>query len=250
MTATDRWAPIRHGNVSDLISRRILDVIATDDLRPGDRLPPERELAALLGVGRPALREALGALKAQGKVEVRHGVGVFVADPATTSNLRAAFYQNGLDVEEIFDMREVLELPAAEWAAHNGDQEKLQALVTVYEAMNEASLAPDINWERLEELDASFHLHIVEAAGNRFLTSTQGVLQEILFKGMETTLGLPGRLEKSRADHQRILKAILAGDSAGARRAAKSHIAGARNAALARRQQELQNTEGESDSSQ
>lgn len=238
MASNPSWAPIRQGNVSDLIAQRILEVIRSDELHPGDRLPPERELAAMLGVGRPSLREALRALKAQGRVNIRHGIGVFVADPAITANLRSALHQDDLDIEELYDMREVLELPAAAWAAENGDPEKIQAVTDAYQAITAASLEERVDWKRLEELDAAFHLRIVEAAGNRFLVSTQGVLQDILIEGMETTLRVPGRLEKSRRDHKRILDAIVAGDPVAARRAARAHIDGARQAALHRHQQE------------
>ncbi|MDH6291350.1 FadR/GntR family transcriptional regulator [Rhodococcus opacus] len=241
MTAEQMWAPLRQGSVSDLIAERIMQVIADDSLRPGDRLPPERELAALLGVGRPSLREALRSLKAQGKVDVRHGAGVFVADPETTRNLREALYAEEVDLEELFDMREVLELPAAAWAARNGDAVKLERVREAFETLNAASLEGGVDWRHLQSLDAAFHMRIVEAAGNRFLARTQGVLQEILSRGMDTTLRIPGRLERSRADHRRILDAILAGDSSAARRAARAHVHGARKAALSRKREEIEN---------
>lgn len=230
----DAWEPVRQGNVSDLIMRRILAVIASEKLVAGDRLPPERELASLLGVGRPALREALGALKAQGRVDIRHGIGVFVADPEATRALRSAFYSEELDLEGLFDMREVLELAAANWAAEKQDPEKLAALTEAYDVVTAASLETEVSWSKLKELDARFHLRIFEAAGNRFLARTQGVLQELLARGMETTLQVPGRLEKSRKDHQRIYEAIIAGDPAAARNAVRIHIRGARKAAVER----------------
>jgi GntR family transcriptional repressor for pyruvate dehydrogenase complex len=238
------WTPLRQGTVSDLIARRILEVIGSDRLRPGDRLPPERELAAMLGTSRPSLREALQALKARGWVDIRHGSGVFVADPATTRSLRDALLAEEVSLRELFDMREVLELPAAVWAAKNGEDGKLTAVQAAYEALMEAANTgtatgagaahegPD--WRRLQDLDAAFHLRIVEAAGNRFLARTQGVLQEILAAGMSTTLRLPGRLEKSRGEHARILAAVMSGNPAAARRAALTHINSARKAALGR----------------
>jgi GntR family transcriptional repressor for pyruvate dehydrogenase complex len=233
------WTPLRQGTVSDLIARRILEVIGSDRLRPGDRLPPERELAAMLGTSRPSLREALQALKARGWVDIRHGSGVFVADPATTRSLREALVAHEVSLRELFDMREVLELPAATWAAKNADGSKLAAVQAAFEALM-AAASPDggagggVDWRRLQELDAAFHLRIVEAAGNRFMARTQGVLQEILSAGMGTTLRLPGRLEKSRSEHARILAAVMSGNPAAARRAALTHINGARKAALGR----------------
>jgi GntR family transcriptional repressor for pyruvate dehydrogenase complex len=232
------WAPLRQGSVSDLIARRILEVIASDQLRPGDRLPPERELAAMLGASRPSLREALRSLKVQGHVDIRHGSGVFVADPATTRSLREAMSAEDMSLTELFDMREVLELPAASWAARNQDTAKLDRVREAFDTLMAASSEPVVDWNRLRDLDAAFHMRIVEAAGNRFLTRTLGVLQEILARGMETTLQLPGRLENSRRDHRRILDAVLSGDPAAARRAAAAHIKGARTAALTRVQAE------------
>lgn len=226
------WVPLRQGNVPDLIARRILEVITSDKLKPGDQLPPEREFAAMLGTSRPSLREALQSLRAQGYLEIRHGAGVFVADPATTRSLREALSTENMSLTELFDMREVLELPAAEWAARSGDTAKLAAVEESYQAWWQESMQPERDWQQLHLLDALFHMRIVEAAGNRFLIRTLGVLQEILARGMETTLRVPGRLEKSRRDHKRILDALLAGDPAAARRAARSHIQGARTAAL------------------
>lgn len=229
------WTPLRQGSVSELIARRILDVISADKLKPGDQLPPERELAAMLGTSRPSLREALQSLKARGFLDIRHGAGVFVADPATTKSLREAMSAETISLTELFDMREVLELPAAEWAARAARTEGDQVLTAVGEAyttLRIASRPPVSDWAELQRLDAQFHMRIVEAAGNRFLTRTNGVLQEILAQGMDTTLQIPGRLQKSRDEHQRILEALLAGDSAAARRAARSHIRGARTAAL------------------
>lgn len=233
-TNTDLWLPLRQGKVSDLIARRILDVISADMLKPGDRLPSERELAAMLKTSRPSLREALRSLKAQGILEIRHGAGVFVADPATTRTLRDALATEKMSLTELFDMREVLELPAAEWAARTGDAARLAAVEDAYETLRSASLAPEPDWAQLQRLDSLFHLRIVEAAGNRFLIRTLGVLQEILARGMETTLRAPGRLEKSRRDHERILAALRARDPAAARRAARTHIRGARGAAIPR----------------
>lgn len=233
-TNADLWLPLRQGKVSDLIALRILDVISADMLKPGDRLPPERELAAMLKTSRPSLREALRSLKAQGYLEIRHGAGVFVADPATTRTLREALGTEKMSLTELFDMREVLELPAAEWAARTGDPAKLAAVDDAYETLHAASLAPEPDWAQLQRLDSLFHLRIVEAAGNRFLIRTLGVLQEILARGMETTMRAPGRLEKSRRDHERILAALRARDPAAARRAARTHIRGARAAAIPR----------------
>lgn len=228
------WPSMRQPTTADRIARRISDHIAAERLRPGERLPPERELAGLLGVSRPSLREALRSLQARGHVAVRHGTGVFVAEPAASTALRQGLADQQLSLRELYDMREVLELPAAQWSARQGDPQRLAAVQSAFDTLEFASCADAVDFDQLQALDAAFHLRIVEAAGNRFLSQTLGVLHGILATGMNTTLTIPGRLERSRREHRRILEAILANDPAAARRAAQAHVAAARRAALAR----------------
>ncbi|MFD1716706.1 FadR/GntR family transcriptional regulator [Georgenia deserti] len=219
-----RWKSLGHENVSSRIVTQVRELVRTNQLSPGDRLPSERELAALLGVSRPSLREALKLLQAQGVLEIRHGHGVFVSEPRAAASLRAALIREDIGVDELFAMREVLELPAAAWAAERQNTEALAALEEAHAELDAYSYTEDLDYERLRELDAAFHLSIVAASGNRFLRQTTIILHEILAAGMQTTLRVPGRVEKSREDHRRILEAILAGDVAGAREAAQAHV--------------------------
>jgi GntR family transcriptional repressor for pyruvate dehydrogenase complex len=228
------WPSMRQDSTVDRIAERILGHIAGQRLRPGDKLPPERELAHLLEVSRPSLREALRSLQARGSVVVRHGSGAYVAEPAASAALRQGLADQELSLRELYDMREVIELPAAEWSARRHDPGQLAAVQQAFDELDRAARAQPVDFDRLQGLDAAFHLRIVEAAGNRFLSQTLGVLHGILATGMRTTLTLPGRLESSRRDHERILGALLAGDAPGARRAAKAHVRAARRAALTR----------------
>jgi GntR family transcriptional repressor for pyruvate dehydrogenase complex len=232
--AVDLWSSMRQGTTADRIAERILGHIAAERLRPGDRLPPERDLAGLLGVSRPSLREALRSLQVSGHVVVRHGSGAYVAEPRTALALRRSLAEHKLTLEELYDMREVVEPPAAEWSARRRDPDRLAAVQSAFDDLDRASRADPVDHERLQILDTAFHLRIVEAAGNRFLSQTLGVLHDVLAAGMSTTLTIPGRLEKSRADHERILRAIVSGDAPAARRATKAHVTAARRAALAR----------------
>jgi GntR family transcriptional regulator, transcriptional repressor for pyruvate dehydrogenase complex len=226
------------GSVSDRIEKQVLDLIAAEHLKPGERLPSERDLAALLKVSRPSVREAVKSLEAQGRLHVRHGQGVFVASPASAKNLRAALIQQEITLGELFAMREVLEIPAAGWAARTGDTTRLGAAAEALNALNTAARARKRDYDRLQQLDAAFHMRIVEAAGNRFLRQTLGVLQEMQAAGMQTTLVVAGRLEASRAEHGQILAALRSGDATAARAAARRHIRGARAAALHRVREE------------
>jgi GntR family transcriptional regulator, transcriptional repressor for pyruvate dehydrogenase complex len=231
------------GTVSDRIAQQILKLIAAEEIRPGDRLPSERELATLLGVSRPSVREAVKALEAQGRLHVRHGQGVFVAAPSATKDLRAALARQEMTLGELFLMREVLEVPAADWAAAAGDQEKIAAATAALAELDFASTVEPPDYPLLQRLDSAFHMRIVEAAGNRFLRQTLGVLQEMLATSMETTLVVPGRLARSRTEHDRILDAVKRGDSAAARNAARRHIRSAQAAARVRLQDERMQAE-------
>lgn len=230
---TAPWRPLKEpGNLTQRIVSAIEDLLDAEQIRPGERLPAERELARLLGVSRPALREGLKVLEARGRLAVRHGQGVFVQMSGEEA-MRAGLAQVRASLAELFAMREVLEEPAAAWAAASATPEDIDRLREAL-AVEEQARTPPVDFERLGRLDAAFHMLIVEIADNRFLRQTLDVLQEMLSAGMETTLTIPGRLERSRADHRAIFEAIAHGDAAAARQAARNHVRGARDAALAR----------------
>lgn len=215
---------------SERIAHQVLEYIELNKLLPGDRLPPERDLARNLQVSRPSMREALRILQAQGRVEIRHGQGTFVAQPQTTRQLQAALLTADVGIEELFEMRQVFEIPAAGWAANRRSKEQLRLMRSTLNQLNQLAQQTPIDFEVLQKLDAEFHLRIVEAAANRFLNQSVGVLQAMLNTSMETTLRLPGRIEQSKHDHEEIFAAIESGDAEAAERAAALHIMGAYHA--------------------
>jgi|694.fasta_scaffold34537_7 GntR family transcriptional repressor for pyruvate dehydrogenase complex len=220
-----------HGDQrSERIAQQVVDYIDLNKLHAGDRLPPERDLARNLQVSRPSMREALRILQAQGKVEIRHGQGTFVAQPQTAKKLQAALLTADIDIEELFEMRQVFEIPAAGWAANRRTKEQLRLMRSTLNQLNLLGQEALPDYDVLQKLDAEFHLRIVEAASNRFLNQSVGVLQTMLNKSMETTLRLPGRIEESRHNHEDIFAAIEAGDAEAAERAAAMHIMGAYHA--------------------
>jgi GntR family transcriptional repressor for pyruvate dehydrogenase complex len=227
------WQPIKEpGSLTDRIVDRILTLVGDEQVGPGDRLPAERDMARMLGVSRPALREAVKVLEARGILVVRHGQGVFVAR-TPESEVRERLATLELTLNELFDMRLVLEEPAAAWAAQRATDDDVAVLAEAL-AAEEAARTPPIAFERLRDLDASFHMRIVQLARNRFLHQTLGVLNDMLTSGMETTLLIPGRVERARRDHRRIFDAIARRDADAAVAAVRAHITGARDAALAR----------------
>jgi len=233
--APNRWQHVSQaGNVSERIVAQVEQQLANGDLKPGDRLPPEREMAQLLGASRPSLREAVRILQTRGRLLVKHGQGVFVAEPASTQALREAMRHAEHDINELFAMREVLELPAAGWAAEKITDEQIADLRKILDALDAAFDTRPDDFQQLAQLDAKYHLAIAQVANNRFLQQTSHVLHDILMSGMQTTLLIPGRREKSREEHARILAALQQHDAGAVRRAARTHIRSAHRAALDR----------------
>lgn len=229
-----RWRTVRQSAVAARVKGEILRVMTEQHLEPGDRLPSERELAALLEASRPSVREAVQSMQAEGLVQVRHGAGIFVIEPETKQRLRASMTKSH-DLTQLFDMREILEVPATQWAAER-QLPSLSGVREAFNALDEHIRGGEIDWDEMQRLDITFHTRIVQASGNGLLEQTQSVIYDLILEGMRTTLTVPGRMEQSRRDHARILAALEAGEPHEAGRAALAHIHGSRAAADARRE--------------
>jgi len=214
------------------IAAQLVELIELQKLIPGDKLPPERQLAELLAVSRPSLREALHILQAQGMVQIKHGQGTFIQEPRVAQELRASLLSTTHGLNELFDAREVLEVPASRWAAEKATKEDVRLLRATLNQIDTITLTDPIDFDQLQALDAKFHLTIVGIAGNRFINQTLNVLQDVMRMSMETTLRLPGRSEISRNEHNAILSAIENGNGDLASKLTLQHISGARSTAL------------------
>ncbi len=220
------------GTLSDRIVAQVEGLIASAELSADDVLPPEREMARLLGVSRTSLREAIRILVDRGRIVVRHGQGIYVRAEQTERELRAAAAHTEVTLNELFAMREILEVPAADWAAKQVDEPQLHEIRAALDALNDAIDSGVAEQDQLAKLDAEFHLAIVAAAGNRFLRQVSNVLHELIMSGMETTLLIPGRLDISRSEHERIYDALAEHRPAAARKAVRLHVRGAHRAAV------------------
>lgn len=229
MSAVTQLAPQRAAR----IATQLIELIELQKLLPGDKLPPERQLADLLEVSRPSLREALHILQAQGLVQIKHGQGTYVQESVVAQELRASVMTKTHGLNELFDAREVLEVPASKWAAEKATKEDFRLLRATLNQIETITSIQPIDFDQLQALDAKFHLTIVGIAGNRFINQTLNVLQDVMRMSMETTLRLPGRSEISRNQHNEILAAIENGDGELASKLTLQHITGARKTALA-----------------
>jgi len=230
------WRPVAlDGRLYERIVERLEDLMAAKGLHSGDRLPSEREMADLLRVSRPSIREAVRTLEGRGRLRVLHGKGIYMSQPAAEDgDLVVEMATRQIGLRELFAMREVLEVPAAGWAAESATPRQLELLISSFDALDAAAAEADPDYVLMQALDSTFHLRIAEAAGNRFMLRTLGVLQEMLAAGMQTTLTIPGRLAQSKRDHSAICDAIVRGKEASARQAMRAKIRSVRKAALKR----------------
>jgi DNA-binding FadR family transcriptional regulator len=207
--------------VHELVLDRIRRAIHLGVYAPGDRLPPEREMAEHLQVSRVTVREAMRVLEARGYVRSRRGIkgGWFVTSTqGVLDELRRRAVESIPALLDILDFRVAVEGAAARLAAERrsqGDIERMQA------AIDEMRAHPDMPGFR--RADSAFHLAVAEAARNRMLRESIEEARITMFL-LPDALGVGILLDNSLREHTCILAAIAAGDAAAAEQAAIDHI--------------------------
>lgn len=223
------FEPIVQVSVSEQVAQRLLTMIRTGLLKPGQQLPPERDLASMLGVGRPAVREAIRGLALLGLLRIRQGEGTFVGSlemRELLEPLEMVIELNAGTLEALFDARLVIEPGVAALAAtrmHGADLARLHALVDDEQAL----LASP---EQFAAADMAFHEAIIDACGNPFLQSIANSLYLLGKKSRGVTSQVAGVLARSLEDHRGILDALEARDAEQAARAMQRHLCRVRDA--------------------
>jgi DNA-binding FadR family transcriptional regulator len=211
---------------SQRLYRQIADqlsaLIASGEFAVGQRLPSERDLATLLGVSRPSVREALIALEIAGKVEVRVGAGVFVSVPHPVAV--ADPETEGQGPFELLRARRLIEGEIAAAAARDGTTEELASVRAAAEEMQRRR----VRNQTADTADREFHLGIATATHNSVLVSVVRDLWDrgrgAIWKRMEFHFQTPELRAAALRDHQAILLALEARDSRGARAAMRRHL--------------------------
>lgn len=205
---------------------QIRDVIRRHGLRPGQRLPAERELVRLLGMSRTSVREALRTLEGLGVVEVRAGRGTFLrAD--IQGGLRPQGWEEYLShqrdrVLDILEVREVLDARAAALAARRASPDEISALEDLLREMGKAVQANDV--DSLVDIDIRFHSLIARVSRNVVLAELASSILHALRDDREATFRLPGRPIRSLQEHRAVLDAIRRGEPEAAERHMRQHV--------------------------
>lgn len=198
-------------------------LIQQGKLKPGDRIPPERELARQLGVSRASVRGGLRFLGAIGVLTSRHGSGTYVADgpPALDSEpLKMLAALHGFTAEKIFEARRVIEIAVAGLAAEQATDAHLSKLA---EEVTETYAALQDPPEYLLH-DFGFHRAVAAASGNPILATIMEMISEVLYQRRRKTLNQARDLKDSADMHRQIYRAIRARDAAAARTAMSEHL--------------------------
>ena len=213
---------IRRSKVYEEVARQIRNHIF-ENLKPGDVLPPERELAQRFGVSRSSVRDAIRSLELIGLLEPQQGRGTVVCEPsaeALAGPLTAVILQKRKLVGELLDVRKIVEPALARRAAqhvsdaHIADLEELLERQSSKVASGELAIAEDND----------FHYRIALAANNAVLLQIVDVLMDMLQETREKSLQTVGRGQKSLAGHRRILSALKRRDPAASEKAVRQHL--------------------------
>lgn len=220
---------IESEKLSSAVIRQIELLILRGILRPGERLPSERDLADQLGVSRPSLREAVASLQQRGLLEARAGSGIFVAGivgAAFSDALVELFASHDEAVFDYISFRRDMEGMAAERAARQGSDTDLAVVDTIFRKMEAAHTKRNPAEEA--QLDAEFHLAIIEASHNVIMLHMMRAMFQMLREGVFYNRAVMFKQRTTRdmllEQHRSIHRALMARDADGARQAVIEHL--------------------------
>jgi GntR family transcriptional regulator, transcriptional repressor for pyruvate dehydrogenase complex len=212
-------------SVSAEVTRRLLDYLLAGEVRPGQRLPPERRLAESLGVGRTVVREALKSLTLLGLIEVRQGAGTYLRSAESAFLPQVIEWGLHLGAKRTLDLveaRRVIEVGVVELAAQRVDDARLAAIGAHLEAMALSTTA-----DAFVEADVAFHMAVAEASGNATLQQVMRGMWSLLHVWISRVMRATADFGPTREEHARILAALERRDAVAARSAMAAHLDGA-----------------------
>ena len=215
----------KNGTTAEEVVTRLRDMIHGGELHSGDRLPPERDLAKLLGVSRPTLRAGIRSLSTVGILQSRQGAGTFVAEAEESptldsSPLRMLSALHGFTSDEMFEARLALEMSIAGLAAERATSEQMTLMAEEVAGMFASLDEP----EQYLVHDMQFHQTIAAASNNRILTALMNMVATILFDTRSKTVKRAKDLKQSAEQHRNIYRAMRERDPEAASAAMHDHL--------------------------
>ncbi|HMG76319.1 MAG TPA: FadR/GntR family transcriptional regulator [Pyrinomonadaceae bacterium] len=215
--------PEKNGLLAEQVVIQVRDMIRQGKLRPGDRLPSERELAKRLGISRASLRPGFRFLAAMGVLTSRHGSGTYIADgpPALDSEpLRMLAALHGFTQDEMFEARRLLEVGLAGLAAEHATDDHL---ATMAEEVTEMYATLDDPQQYLIH-DIRFHRAIAAGSGNQILAALMDMVSAVMYERRSATVERATDLKESAEMHRKIYRLIRGRKADEARVAMSEHL--------------------------
>jgi GntR family transcriptional repressor for pyruvate dehydrogenase complex len=213
--------------LSDQVARELLAMISNNLYKIGDKLPVENQLAQMFQVSRVTIREAVRKLSIMGILDVRQGDGTFVKGLNPESFMKPLLPMLTLDkknLQDIFEVRMLIECKAAELAAQNAGEEHLKILKELLDRMDTCAINGDL--DHYNDYDARFHYEIANSSSNQVLRTIQGLLSDMVKDSIHASTSPPNALINSFIYHKKIYEALVNHDSQQAAEMMKIHISG------------------------
>lgn len=224
---------IERSTVTENIIEQIKEQILSGKLRPGEKLPPERELAENFSVGRTSVREAIRALQYMGVLEVRYGEGTFLSRNSSilTDHFKTSHLLKRFSVMDLVEARKIVEGATVYLAAKRGAPEDGETLQEIY-LQAEDAVREGKSEEAFLKADFEFHRKIAEMCQNPVLLEMLDAMRELTLEENLDVIKKPGQIGNALAFHKEILDAITANDARGARRKMMEHLENIENTVM------------------
>jgi DNA-binding FadR family transcriptional regulator len=216
-------SPVERHSVADQVAKKILDLVRTGNLKPGDQLPTERDLSKMLQVSRPSVREALRGLQILGVVKTRQGGGAYISSldaDDLLGPLQFLITLNEDNVAGLYEARVMVDGRVARLAAErlgDADIDRLLAMVKVQEGLVDDPIGFRVS-------DLEFHRTIMDSTQNPFLIRVAYSFYVLGVEYRRIAATKPGVLRQSQADHAAIAAALADRDPDRAERATETHM--------------------------
>ncbi|MFP4378269.1 MAG: FadR/GntR family transcriptional regulator [Spirochaetales bacterium] len=226
VAAETQFQPRSRETAVDFVIGRVKDMLISGALRPGERLPPERELALQLGVSRGPLREAMKVLAALGVVKIVHGGGTYISSGPSEDVYNPLLFDLILTCpskHELLDLRESVEIGLQRLALKNGSDEDFDYLESLNEHLRKL-VAADADADEITAADLAFHTALGQAAHNRPLERIYGLVMEYLRPLVRETQSVAENGRNAVELHSAIIAALRRRDATAALRAFRRAI--------------------------
>jgi GntR family transcriptional repressor for pyruvate dehydrogenase complex len=222
-------APIDRSGITELVVQRIKELLQRGELKAGSRLPPERELAEMLGISRPSLRTALKALSVMGIIRAKPGAGTFIAEAMPEIFAKPMEFMtliHNTKTAELFEARRIIEAGLVELAAERATSEHLKAIAAEIEGMRKNLNDP----EKFLKHDVGFHQALATAAGNKVMSGVMDTVAALLLQVRRESIARSSDKEDAVEWHERIYEAVRQRESRRAKEILTAHLVSAEKA--------------------